>query len=290
MTSLQGKTAVVAGATRGAGRAIAVSLGKEGAVVYCTGRSVRGSRSDLNRPETIEDTADMVTAQGGTGIAVQTDHTKPDEVKRLFKKVEDEQDGRLDILINDIWGGEQLTEWDVPFWEHSLSNGLLMQQRAVHTHLITSRIGTPLMVKNRGGLIIEVTDGKDYRYRGNMYYSLAKISPIHLASAMAEDLAPHHVTALAVTPGFLRSEEMLDYFGVAEDNWKDAVEQEPHFIESETPYFLGQGVAALAADPDVFKKSGKTLASWDLADEYGFSDIDGRSPHFGNYLKNLGLA
>lgn len=286
---LQGKVAVVAGATRGAGRAIAVMLGAAGATVYCTGRSTRGQLSDINRSETIDDTAEMVTERGGVGIAVQCDHTMEEQVKGLFERVRREQQGQLDILINDIWGGENLTHWNIPFWEQFLSDGLLMQKRAVTTHMITSYYGVPMMVENGGGLVIEVTDGSTYRYRGNLYYSLAKISAIHLAEAMAEDLRPYQVTALCVTPGFLRSEQMLDYFGVTEDNWRDAALQEPHFIESETPYFLAQGVAALAADPNVADKSGKALTSWDLSDEYGFIDIDGRKPHWGNYAKKQGL-
>ncbi|MBX4150835.1 MULTISPECIES: SDR family oxidoreductase [Paenibacillus] len=286
---LQGKVAVVAGATRGAGRAIAVMLGVAGATVYCTGRSVRGQVSDIKRSETIDDTADMVTARGGIGIAVQCDHTDEEQVKALFERIREEQQGRLDILVNDIWGGENLTHWNIPFWEQFLSDGLLMQERAVTTHMITSYYGVPLMVDSGGGLVIEVTDGSTYRYRGNLYYSLAKISAIHLAAAMAEELRPYQVTALSVTPGFLRSEQMLDHFGVTEDNWQDAAAQEPHFIESETPYFLAQGIAALAADPNVADKSGKALSSWDLSDEYGFSDIDGRRPHWGNYAKKQGL-
>lgn len=287
---LQGKIAVVAGSTRGAGRGIAVMLGAAGATVYCTGRSVRGNRSDLNRPETIEETAEMVTARGGVGIPVRTDHTVEDEVKALFSKVSEEQEGVLDILVNDIWGGESLTEWNTPFWEHSLRDGLLMQERAVQSHLITSYYGAPMMVKRNKGLIIEITDGETYNYRGNLYYSLAKISPIHLAAAMAEELRPHHVTALAVTPGFLRSEQMLEYFGVQEHNWRDAVQQEPHYIESETPYFVGQGIAALAADPNIFEKTGQVLTSWGLSDQYDFSDVDGRKPHWGNYAKKQGLS
>ena len=287
---LQGKIAVVAGSTRGAGRGIAVMLGAAGATVYCTGRSVRGHRSDLDRPETIEETAEMVTERGGVGIPVRTDHTVEAEVKALFSKVREEQEGVLDILVNDIWGGESLTEWNTPFWEHSLRDGLLMQERAVQSHLITSYYGAPMMVERKKGLIIEITDGETYNYRGNLYYSLAKISPIHLAAAMAEELRPHHVTALAVTPGFLRSEQMLEHFGVEEHNWRDAVQQEPHYIESETPYFVGQGIAALAADPNVFEKTGQVLTSWGLSDQYGFSDVDGRKPHWGNYAKQQGLS
>ncbi|OMG47975.1 short-chain dehydrogenase [Paenibacillus macerans] len=286
---LQGKVAVVAGATRGAGRGIAVMLGAAGATVYCSGRSVRGQASDIGRSETIDETAEMVTARGGKGIPVRTDHTSEEQVQALFARVEEEQEGRLDILVNDIWGGENLTHWNTPFWEQPLADGLLMQERVVKTHMITSYYGAPLMVKRKAGLIIEVTDGSTYNYRGNLYYSLAKISPIHLAAAMAEELRSFNVTALAVTPGFLRSEQMLDYFGVAESNWRDAIQKEPHYAESETPYFVGQAVAALAADPQVADKAGKALTSWDLSDEYGFADIDGRKPHWGNYARRQGL-
>ncbi|WP_426450547.1 SDR family oxidoreductase [Paenibacillus sp. S-38] len=289
MLSLQGKVAVVAGATRGAGRAIAVSLGESGAVVYCTGRSVRGRLSSIGRQETIDETAEMVTARGGRGIAVRVDHTVVEEVRDLFVRVREEQEGRLDILVNDIWGGEHLTAWGKPFWESSLEDGLQMQRQAVHSHMITSYYGAPLMTARGQGLIIEVTDGFDYRYRGNLYYSLAKISGIHLAEAMAAELKPTGVTALSVTPGFLRSEQMLDYFGVTEENWQDAIAQEPHYAESETPYLLGRGIAALAADPKLADKTGRILTSWDLSEEYGYSDIDGRRPHWGRYAAKHGL-
>ncbi|WP_274653620.1 SDR family oxidoreductase [Paenibacillus humicola] len=289
MKPLQGKVAVVAGATRGAGRGIAVALGEAGAVVYCTGRSVRGNLSGMNRKETIEETAEMVTEAGGTGIPVRTDHTAEEEVKALFERVADEQAGRLDILVNDIWGGDPLTEWGKPFWEHSLADGLQMQRLAVRTHMITSRYGAPLMVAGKKGLLIEITDGVDYRYRGNIYYSLAKISAIHLAEAMAEDLRPFGVTAVALTPGFLRSEAMLDHFGVSEDNWRKAARTDPHFLMSETPAFVGRAAAALAADPDVFRKTGQALSSWSLSDEYGFTDCDGSRPHWGNYAKEQGF-
>ncbi|GGD57741.1 SDR family oxidoreductase [Paenibacillus nasutitermitis] len=287
--TLQDRIAVVAGSTRGAGRAIAVTLGAAGATVYCTGRSMRGNPSDINRQETIEETAEMVTAAGGKGIPVRVDHTVEEEVKNLFAQIREEQQGRLDILVNDIWGGEKLFEWNTPFWEHSLPNGLLMQDRAVRAHMITSYYAAPLMAARKSGLIIEVTDGIGYGYRVNLYYSLAKISAIHLAAAMAEELRPFNVTALAVTPGFLRSEQMLDHFGVQEENWRDAVKQEPHYAESETPYLLGRGIAALAADPHVMDKSGKTLGSWHLSDEYGFTDVDGRKPHWGNYARIHGF-
>lgn len=227
-TALQGKVALVAGATRGAGRAIAVELGMAGATVYVTGRSVRGNSATAGRPETIEETAEMVTVRGGTGISVRVDHTVPDDVRALFERIQREQDGRLDVLVNDVWGGDELSEWGKPFWENSLRAGLLMQERAVDSHIITAYYGAPLLVARGQGLIVEVTDGVNYGYRGNLFYSLAKISSIHLAAAMAEDLRPHGVTALAITPGFLRSEAMLDHFGVTENNWRDGP-QRPAF-------------------------------------------------------------
>jgi NAD(P)-dependent dehydrogenase (short-subunit alcohol dehydrogenase family) len=241
---LNGRIAVVAGATRGAGRGIARMLGEAGALVYCTGRSTLAARSavshpgapfDLrNRPETIEETAEMVTVAGGTGIPVQVDHTVEEQVQALFERVSREQ-GRLDVLVNDIWGGDELTEWDKSFWELDLEKGLLMLRRAVHAHIITSRHGTPLMLKKRGGLIVEITDGDTLGYRGNLFYDLAKVSAIRLAYAMAVDLRDYGITALAVTPGFLRSEAMLDHFGVTEANWRDAIQKDRHYAESETP-------------------------------------------------------
>jgi len=289
MRNLEGKVAVVAGATRGAGRAIAMMLGAAGATVYATGRSIAGAPSDIGRPETIDETAELVTRQGGRGIAVRVDHTEPEQVQALFDRVSDEQCGRLDILVNDVWGGEKLTEWGTPFWEGSLDKALLMQRRAVHSHMITSYYGAPLLAKRGQGLIVEVTDGFDYRYRGNLPYSLAKVSVIHLAEALAAELRPHGVAALSVTPGFLRSEEMLDYFGVTESNWRDAAAQDPHFLQSETPFFLGRGLAALAADPDLMSKSGKAYTSWGLSDDYGIEDVDGRRPHWGRYAAEQGL-
>jgi len=287
--TLAGKVAVVAGATRGAGRAIAVELGACGATVYCTGRSTRGNPSDIGRQETIEETAERVTAQGGQGIAVRVDHTAEAEVAALFERVKAEQDGRLDILVNDVWGGEKLTDWGTPFWESPLSRGLLMQHRAVHSHMITSYYGAPLMVARGSGLIIEITDGFDYRYRGNLYYSLTKVSAIHLAESMAAELKPHGVAAVSVTPGFLRSEEMLDHFGVTEANWRDGVRQEPHFIASETPALVARGIAALAADPAIMDRTGSILTSWGLSDDYGIIDADGNRPHWGRYAEEQGF-
>lgn len=279
---LKGKIAIVTGATRGAGRGIACMLGELGATVYCTGRSVRGNPATGNRPETIEETAEMVNAYGGVGIPVQVDHTVAEQVKTLIERVKLEQ-GRLDVLVNDVWGGDELTE-SKPFWEHSLQKGLLMQQRAIHSHLITSHYAVPLMIEQKQGLVIEVTDGDNFSYRGNLFYDLAKISVIRIAYAMAQELRSHNITALALTPGFLRSEAMLDHFGVAEENWQDAAKQDPHFIASETPFYIGRAVAALASDSNVFKKSGGVLSTWNLAPEYGFTDIDGRQANWGKYF------
>ena len=286
METLAGRVAVVAGATRGAGRAIACTLGEAGAMVYCTGRSVRGTPATKGRPETIEETAEMVTARGGQGIWARVDHTVEEQVAELFARIAQEQ-GRLDILINDIWGGDELTEWGTPFWKHSLSKGLLMLDRAVTAHIITSRYGAPLLVERKKGLIVEVTDGDTLAYRGNLYYDQAKTSAIRLAYAMAWDLKGTGVTALAVTPGFLRSEMMLEHFGVTEENWRDATKKDKHFSESETPNFVGRAIAALAADPHVQNKAGQVLASWTLAQEYGFDDVDGRRPDWGRYVDGV---
>ena len=275
---LKNKVAVVAGATRGAGRGIAVELGVAGAIVYCTGRSVKGNTS--GRPETINETADMVTKAGGKGIAIQVDHTQPDQVKDLFQQISDEHGGHLDILVNDIWGGDELAEWNVPFWEHSLDAGLQMLERAIHTHIITSHYATPLLIKSKSGIVFEITDGKTYDYRGTFFYDLVKVSVMRMAYSMAKDLRPHNVAAVAVTPGFLRSEAMLDYFGVTEKNWRDGIKRDKFFGFSETPHYIGRAIVAMAADPKVMNKSGKTLATWDLSDEYGFVDIDGSQPHW----------
>ncbi|HEX2062004.1 MAG TPA: SDR family oxidoreductase, partial [Thermoanaerobaculia bacterium] len=273
-----GKIAVVAGATRGAGRGIATALGEAGATVYCTGRSVPGSPGMKNRPETIHETAEIVTARGGRGIAVQVDHTVPEQVARLF-----EQTGEIDILVNDIWGGDDLVEWGKKLWETKLEDGLTLIDRAIKTHIITSHHGLPKLRK--GGLLVEITDGDGYYYRGHFFYDLVKTSVILMAFALSQELQGRGVTAVAVTPGFLRSEWMLDHFGVTEANWRDAAEKVPPFIASETPLFVGRGVAALAADPEVVKKNGRVVASWDLGDEYGVTDADGTRPHFVRWLQ-----
>jgi NAD(P)-dependent dehydrogenase (short-subunit alcohol dehydrogenase family) len=284
--ALKGKVAVVAGATRGAGRGIALALGRAGATVYCTGRSVRGQPSSLNRPETIEETAEMVTAGGGTGLAVQVDHSVESQVKAFFERVRAEQGG-LDLLVNDLWGGEPFTgaTFGVPFWELPVDKSLQLLQQAVHTHIITARYGAPLLIARGKGLIIEITDGDTFKYRGNLAYDLAKVSNMRLAYAMAEELKPHGVAALSLTPGFLRSEEMLDHFGVTEENWQEATKKDPHFIASETPYYIGEAVAALAADPVILEKSGTYQSTWKLYREYGFHDRDGRQPDWGKYFE-----
>jgi NAD(P)-dependent dehydrogenase (short-subunit alcohol dehydrogenase family) len=278
MKPLEGKIAVVAGATRGAGRGIATALGESGATVYCTGRSVSGSPGMKNRAETIDQTAEIVTARGGRGIALQVDHTVPEQVARLFEQV-----GEFDILINDIWGGDELTEWGKKLWETKLEDGLTMIDRAIKTHIITSYYGLPRLRSN--GLVVEITDGDAYFYRGHFFYDLVKTTVIRMAFSLSQELAGRGITALAVTPGFLRSEWMLDNFGVTEENWKDAAQKVPEFIASETPLFVGRCVASLAADPDVRAKNGRVYASWDLAEEYGVKDADGTQPHFVRWLR-----
>lgn len=282
--TLEGKVALVAGATRGAGRGIAVALGEAGATVYCTGRSTRGAPATEGRPETIEETAELVTARGGRGIHVRCDHSAAEQVRELFERVRAEQ-GRLDILVNDIWGGDALTEFGKTFWQHSLEKGLTMLERGIHTHIITSHFAVPLMIERDDGLIIEITDGDNYGYRGNLFYDLVKTSVIRTAFAMARELRKTNTVSIALTPGFLRSEAMLDNFGVTEANWRDGAEEDPNFLESETPFFVGRAVAALAQDPQVRLKNGRAFSSWDLAEEYGFTDIDGRTPHWGRHFE-----
>ncbi|MCQ9132967.1 SDR family oxidoreductase [Streptomyces hilarionis] len=283
---LQDRIALVAGATRGAGRGIAVELGAAGATVYVTGRTTRQRRSEYDRPETIEDTADLVTEAGGRGVAVPTDHLDPARVRDLVDRIAREQ-GRLDVLVNDIWGGEHLFEWDTPVWEHDLDNGLRLLRLAVETHAVTSHHALPLL-RRPGGLVVEMTDGTaEYNrdaYRVNFFYDLAKSSVLRMAFALGHELGPRGATAVALTPGWLRSELMLDQFGVREDNWRDALDRVPHFAISETPRFVGRAVAALAADPGVDRFNGRSLSSGGLAREYGFTDLDGSRPDAWRYL------
>lgn len=288
--TLQGKVALVAGGTRGAGRGIAVELGAAGATVYVTGRSTRGQQSEYARPETIEETAELVTVNGGTGIAVKVDHLIADEVRRLVERIRDEQ-GRLDILVNDIWGGEKLFEWDKPVWEHNLENGLRMLRLAIDTHLITAHHALPLMIERSGGLLVEITDGTaEYNarhYRLSPFYDLAKVAVNRLAWAHAQDLAKHGATSVSLTPGWMRSEMMLEIYGVAEENWRDATAKVPHFVISETPRFVGRAVAALATDSDRSRWNGQSLSSGGLAQVYGFTDLDGSRPDAWRYVPEV---
>lgn len=285
--SLAGKVALVAGATRGAGRGIAVELGAAGATVYVTGRTTRERQSEYGRPETIEETAELVDHAGGVGIAVPTDHLVHDEVCALTDRIRTDH-GCLDVVVNDIWGGELLVEWDKPVWEHDLANGLRMLHLAIDTHLITAHFALPLLIKRPGGLLVEVTDGtaayNARNYRLSPFYDLAKVAVNRMAWAHAKDLAKHEATALSLTPGWLRSEMMLDHFGVTEENWRDATAGQPHFAISETPRFAGRAVAALASDPDKQRWNGQSLSSGDLAREYGFADLDGSRPDAWRYI------
>ena len=288
--TLEGKVALVAGATRGAGRGIAVELGAAGATVYLTGRTTRAQQSEYGRPETIEETAALVSAAGGTGIAVRVDHLVADDVRTLVERIRAEH-GRLDVLVNDIWGGEKLFEWNKPVWEHNLENGLRMLRLAIDTHLITAHHALPLLIEHPGGLLVEVTDGTaEYNaehYRLSPFYDLAKVAVIRMAWAHAKDLAPHGATSVALTPGWLRSEMMLEAFGVSEANWRDATAKIPHFVISETPRFVGRAVAALAADPDRARWNGQSLSSGGLAQVYGFTDLDGSRPDAWRYVPEV---
>jgi NAD(P)-dependent dehydrogenase (short-subunit alcohol dehydrogenase family) len=286
--TLEGKVALVAGATRGAGRGIAVELGAAAATVYVTGRTTRERQSEYGRQsETIEETAELVTAAGGKGVAVPTDHLLPEQVKTLVDRIRAEQ-GRLDILVNDVWGGERLFEWDKSVWEHNLENGLRLLRLGVDTHLITAHHALPLLIERPGGLLVEVTDGTaEYNadhYRLSPFYDLAKVSVNRMAWAHAKDLAKHGATAVSVTPGWLRSEMMLEAFEVKEENWRDATKNVPHFVISETPRFVGRAISALAADPDRARFNGQSLSSGELAKVYGFTDLDGSQPDAWRYI------
>ena len=283
---LTGRVALVAGATRGAGRGIAVQLGAAGATVYVTGRTTRAARSEMNRPETIEETAALVDQAGGRGIAVQVDHLVPEQVRALVHRIEREQ-GALHVLVNDIWGATRM-EWNKTVWESDLEYGLRTLRLAVDTHAITSHFAIPLLIKTPGGLVVEVTDGTDEynatHYRVSFFFDLAKAAVSRMAFALAHELRPHGATAVSLTPGWLRSEAMLDAYGVTEQNWRDATKRSPHFAISETPAFVGRAVAALAQDPDVSRWSGQSLSSGQLAEIYGFTDLDGSQPDAWRYL------
>ncbi|GLZ76083.1 short-chain dehydrogenase [Actinorhabdospora filicis] len=290
--NLNGKIALVAGATRGAGRAIAVELGRLGATVYVTGRTTRARSSEVGRAETIEDTADLVTAAGGTGIAVPTDHLDPAQVRALAARV-DADHGRLDVLVNDIWGGEHLLDiaaFGKPMWEQDLDKGLRMLQLSVNTHLITGHGLLELLTRNPGGLHVEITDGTEAgskEYREHFFYDLAKVIPIRVAWALGHELEKFGGTAMSMTPGFLRSEQMLDGFGVTEETWHDAIPKQEHWGMSETPHYLGRCLAAVAADPDRHRFNKQSRASWELAREYGIDDVDGSRPHWDDYFADF---
>jgi NAD(P)-dependent dehydrogenase (short-subunit alcohol dehydrogenase family) len=283
--SLEGKVALVAGGTRGAGRGIAVELGAAGATVYVTGRTSGSQRSEMNRPETIEQTAALVDEAGGHGIPVRVDHLVPDEVRALVDRIRAEQ-GRLHLLVNDIWGAPM--EWDATVWESTLDTGLHTLRLGIDTHAITSHFAVPLLIEQPGGLVVEVTDGTDEynaaNYRVSFFYDLAKVAVNRMAFALAHELAPHGATAVSLTPGWLRSEAMLEAYQVTEESWRDATAIQPHFAISETPAYVGRAVVALASDPDVARWNGQSLSSGGLAHEYGFTDVDGSRPDAWRYL------
>ena len=287
--SLEGRVALVAGATRGAGRGIAVALGAAGATVYVTGRTTRSERSEMNRPETIEETAERVNEAGGQGIAVQVDHLVPEQVKELSARIRAEQ-GALHVLVNNVWGATTM-EWNKPVWESTLSVGLRTLRLAVDTHAITSHFAIPLLIKAPGGLVVEVTDGtaeyNQANYRVSFFYDLAKAANLRMAFSLAHELKPYAATAVALTPGWLRSEAMLEAYGVTESNWRDATKKSPHFAISESPALVGRAVAALAADPDVARWSGRALSSGQLARVYGFTDLDGSQPDAWRYVPEV---
>ena len=287
MKPLAGKVALVTGATRAAGRGIAVGLGAAGATVYVTGRSTRAQRSEMDRPETIEDTAELVDQAGGRGIAVPVDHLDAPQVRELIDRIEREQ-GALHILVNDIWGQHGEPEWDKTVWESDLEGGLHLLELGVNTHVITNHYALPLLIKSPGGLVIEMTDGtNEYNadnYRVSFFYDVAKGAVSRIAFALAHELDKYDATAVLLTPGWLRSEAMLDGFGVSEENWRDATEKIPHFAISESPSYVGRAVAALAADPDVRRWNGKSTSSGELAQLYGFTDLDGSQPDAWRYI------
>src|SRR4051812_40002424 len=285
---LTGKVALVAGATRGAGRGVARALGEAGATIYCTGRSTKAQRSEYDRPETIEETAELVNQAGGRGIAVEVDHLQPEQVRKLVARIEAEHD-RLDLLVNSVWASESLVEWNTPLGEPALDKGLRMLHNAVDTHLIASHFALALMIRRPGGLVVEMTDGtaayNASNYRLSTFYDLAKAAAIRLAFTQANELEPHGCTAVALTPGWMRSETMLDIYGVREDNWREGTTGNPHFRAiSESPLFVGRAVAALAADPEVQRRSGGSFSSGGLAREYGFTDVDGSQPDCWRYM------
>ncbi|MFC8615879.1 SDR family oxidoreductase [Micromonospora purpureochromogenes] len=289
-TPLTGKVALVAGATRGAGRQIAIQLGAAGATVYATGRSSRAGRSEMDRPETIEETAELVTAAGGTGIGVRVDHLVPEQVRDLVARIDAEQ-GRLDVLVNDIWGGDPLVTWNKPVWEQPLDAGFRTLRLAIDTHIITSHFALPLLIRRPGGLVVEIGDGtrsyNDENYRLSVFYDLAKVSVNRLAFSWGHELKPHGGTAVALTPGWIRSEAMLEHYEVTEENWRDGAAKDPHFLISETPAFVGRAVAALAADEGKARWNQASVSAGELSQVYGFTDVDGSRPDAFRYIAEV---
>jgi len=286
---LSGRVALVAGATRGAGRAFAIEFAAAGAIVYATGRSTEGRRSEMDRPETIEGTAARAAEAGGEVVPVACDHLDASQVRELVSRIDSER-GRLDILVNNIWGGDHLTGWDAKLWEHDLDAGLRVLRLGIDTHIITSHAALPLLIRKPGGLVIEVTDGNaefNAEYRGTFFYDLAKVTPHRMAFGLSKELAGHQATAVSLTPGWIRSEAMLDHFGVTEANWRDGVGKDPHFCISETPHYVARAAVALAADPDKERFNGQSLASWDLGPHYGITDLDGTQPHMLRYFREV---
>lgn len=277
---LTGHVAVVAGATRGAGRGIARALGEAGATVYCTGRSVRGNLSPYGRPETIDETADMINAAGGTAIPLRVDHTVESEVEALFKRV-DREHRRLDVLVNSIAGEEPMMGQWGSFWKTDLKNADAIFSQSLLSHIITAKYAAPIMIRERRGLIVEVTENDMLGAGGNPMSQVVKLGLKGLALNMAAELRPHGVAAIAITPGFLRSESMLQHKGVTEANWRDGGKKDRNFLESESPLFVGRAVAALAQDPKILGRSGQLLSSWQCSREYKFTDYDGRRPDWG---------
>jgi len=278
-TPLAGQVALVAGATRGAGRGVARALGEAGALVYCTGRSAAGHPKGMDRPETIDETAALIEAAGGQAVAVRVDHTREDEVAALAARIRAEA-GRLDVLVNSVWGADPMVDWSKRFWEIDLSALRTYLDQTLVSHVITNRFAAPLMVEAGRGLLVEVIDGHFAGYRGHILYDLVKAALARLAYGMAVELVRTQVTALALSPGFLRSEAVLGHFGVTEETWREAIAKDPYFAESESPALAGRAVVALAGDPAVGRKAGLIHFASDLAREYGFTDVDGRTPDF----------